>query len=295
LKGWFRRTEKSPDRSDGNDRITTTGPAILLLPATAQTIALVLHELVTNAAKYGALSADDGHVELTWSKAPEALELTWIESGGPKVDAPKRRGYGTRVIAGGIENQLGGSADFDWHPDGLRFKLSVPYDDKSPPIGEPPTETFSVGTVGDHGGFSDGSGRRILLVEDEPMISMMLADMLNEGGHQVDGPHATVRDAMLAATKNELQGGILDVNVRGEKVYVIADLLTSRSVPFVFVTGCAADSIDSRFRDVPVLQKPIEPQRLWAALAKSSEQMTDTATSQIRGGLRRDRNANEPK
>jgi two-component sensor histidine kinase len=61
--------EKSPDRSNGNDRITTTGPAILLPPATAQTIALVLHELVTNAAKYGALSADDGHVELTWSRA----------------------------------------------------------------------------------------------------------------------------------------------------------------------------------------------------------------------------------
>ena len=77
-------------------------------------------------------------------------------------------------------------------------------------------------------GLSDYSGRRILLVEDEPMISMMLADMLNESGHEVDGPHATVKDAVLAATKNELQGGILDVNVRGEKVYAVADLLISR-------------------------------------------------------------------
>ena len=279
--------EIAPYRSDDQDRITTSGPAVLLPPATAQTIALALHELVTNAAKYGALSTDGGHVELNWARTPGTLQLSWTEFGGPRVSAPKKRGYGTRVITGGIESQLGGRADFDWRPEGLRCKLCVPYDDKSLPNSEPPGEARSVAAVEHDVGLSDYSGRRILLVEDEPMISMMLADMLNESGHEVDGPHATVKDAVLAATKNELQGGILDVNVRGEKVYAVADLLISRNVPFVFVTGYAADSIDSRFRDVPVLQKPIEPQRLLAALTKSSQQMPDTATSQISEGLRR--------
>ena len=111
--------------------------------------------------------------------------------------------------------------------------------------------------------------KRILVVEDEPMISMMLADILLEGGHQVDGPHASIDEAMPSAVNAELQGAILDVNVRGENVHSIADILASRNIPFIFLTGYAADRVGPGFADVPVLQKPVEPERIWSALAKS--------------------------
>ena len=102
------------------------GPSVLLAPSVAQTIALALHELVTNAAKYGALSIVAGRIALTWEVQPDRINFEWIELNGPKVKPPKRRGYGTRVFSGGIEHQLGGIVDFNWHPDGLRCKLSIP-------------------------------------------------------------------------------------------------------------------------------------------------------------------------
>ena len=81
---------------------------ILLPPATAQTIALALHELATNAAKYGALSNDPGRVDLTWRIELGKLEFVWVELDGPKIAPPNRRGYGSRAIVAGIERQLGG-------------------------------------------------------------------------------------------------------------------------------------------------------------------------------------------
>jgi PAS domain S-box-containing protein len=120
--------EFAPYRA-GKERVLARGPVVLLPPTTAQTIALALHELATNAAKYGALSTDPGRVELTWRTELGKLELIWGESGGPEITAPDRQGYGSRVIVAGIERQLGGMVKFDWQPDGLRCSLSVPYDD----------------------------------------------------------------------------------------------------------------------------------------------------------------------
>src|SRR6476469_9448015 len=122
--------EFAPYRASGNERVRAQGPIVLLPPATAQTIALALHELATNAAKYGALSTDVGHVDLTWNNDFGRLELIWVESKGPAISAPSRRGYGSRAIIAGIERQLGGTVEFDWQESGLRCKLCVPHDDK---------------------------------------------------------------------------------------------------------------------------------------------------------------------
>ncbi len=113
----------------------------------------------------------------------------------------------------------------------------------------------------------------ILLVEDEPLVAMMLADMLSELGHMVDGPHSRLKDAMGSARNGDIQAGILDVNLGGESIYGVADVLNARGIPFVFVTGYSADSIDRRFADVPVLQKPIERQKLQAVLSVIAQPM----------------------
>jgi CheY-like chemotaxis protein len=113
---------------------------------------------------------------------------------------------------------------------------------------------------------SDTDGKRVLLVEDEPLVSMMLADMLSAFGHKVDGPYSRFGDAILAAKTGNLQAGILDVNLGGEKTYAVADILTNRKIPFAFGTGYGPDSIVSAFSHAPVLQKPIEAAKLHALL-----------------------------
>ena len=86
--------EMAPYRADHRERVMAEGPAAMLLPATAQAVALALHELATNAAKYGALSTETGKLKLTWSIGAEALELEWLETGGPPAAPPSSLGFG---------------------------------------------------------------------------------------------------------------------------------------------------------------------------------------------------------
>src|SRR3989440_10362739 len=96
--------------SDGR-QVALSGPEIQLQPATAQTLALALHELVTNSAKYGALSTQAGHLSIEWGSETGLLRLAWEETGGPPVQEPTSRGFGTRSVIASIESQLGGQAE----------------------------------------------------------------------------------------------------------------------------------------------------------------------------------------
>jgi len=108
------------------DQITFRGIDIQLQPATAQTLALALHELVTNSAKYGALSTLSGRLSLNWAIEEDVLQMVWEERNGPLVEKPASRGFGTRSVIASIESQLGGQAEFDWRSEGLVCRLSVP-------------------------------------------------------------------------------------------------------------------------------------------------------------------------
>ena len=253
-------------RADDDMRVFILGPAVLLAPAVAPTIALALHELVTNAAKYGALSVNAGRVALTWHSRPDRIDFEWVESNGPKVKPPKRRGYGTRVFSGGIEYQLGGTVDFNWHPDGLRCKLSIPRNNAELKARQP-APAINGARPAEH----DTLRKLVLLVEDEPTISLMLSDMLLQFGHSVDGPYNRFSDAMAAARTNNVQAGVLDINVGGEKIYPLAEVLIERKIPFVFLTGYSADSVDTRFSHIPVLQKPVEAEALRAAILRAPQ------------------------
>jgi PAS domain S-box-containing protein len=121
--------ELSPYSGDGGSRVRIDGPALSLEADTAQTIAVALHELATNAAKYGALSAPDGRVEVEWSPAADGrLVLRWTEQGGPRVQwpAPTKKGFGTRVIESMIRDQLKGEIRFDWRAEGLACEIVLP-------------------------------------------------------------------------------------------------------------------------------------------------------------------------
>ena len=118
--------ELLPYRGKSEARVRINGPAVMLEPNTAQTIAISLHELATNAAKYGSLSAVDGHVEIAWSLAADGrLSLRWTEAGGPTVKPPTHRGFGTRIMEKMIGGQLGGEVRFDWRGQGLTCEIGL--------------------------------------------------------------------------------------------------------------------------------------------------------------------------
>jgi two-component sensor histidine kinase/DNA-binding response OmpR family regulator len=242
------------------DKVTIGGPDISLQPATAQGLALALHELATNAAKHGALSSEKGRISLNWQLRPDALILNWIENGGPPLAPPTARSFGLRVIRASIEQQLDGEAQFDWDPKGLRCTLSIPRRDLMK------VHDFGGGKVAElHGGSAalKMTGKpRVLLVEDEALVAMMIQECLSEFGYQVVGPVSTAIEAAVQARDGPFEAAVLDINLGDGAVYPIAEVLAARGVPFVFVTGYDADSVDPRFRNTPILQKPIEREML---------------------------------
>jgi PAS domain S-box-containing protein len=127
--------ELSPYGGGTEGRVRIDGPPVMLEPNTAQTVAISLHELATNAAKYGSLSAAGGHVEITWSRTTDGrLSLRWIESGGPPVTRPTHRGFGRSIMENIIAGQLRGEVRFDWCDQGLACEIVLPLAEVVPPL-----------------------------------------------------------------------------------------------------------------------------------------------------------------
>jgi PAS domain S-box-containing protein len=263
--------ELAPYRAAGDDgRIVASGPDVSLEPRTAQTLALALHELSTNAAKYGALSVVPGRVGVNWELQPDSLVLHWSESGGPLAKPPLTPGFGIRVISTSIERQLEGKADFDWRPEGLNCSLRVPRGDGIEPMARHADAHRALDGDKLALPLRIETGNRILLVEDEILVAMMMKDILSELGFVVIGPFSRLPEAMVAAVHEEIDAGIIDVNLGGEFVYPVADVLAARKIPFVFVTGYGVESIDSRFGDVPIVKKPVQRQVLQGIFAPTA-------------------------
>jgi two-component sensor histidine kinase/DNA-binding response OmpR family regulator len=256
--------ELAPFRSSHADRLSIHGPKVTLEPTKAQTLALALHELATNAAKYGALSSASGKLALWWDVQADVLTIHWHETAGPATRAPATTGFGTQIITGSIERQLGGKTQFEWLPSGLRCTLTIPRGERidaaeqASPAAAPQAPLLA---------------RRVMVVEDEALVALVLADQLAELGLSVVGPCSSVAEAKAIADKGEFEAAILDVNLGGELVYPVADLLSSRGIPFVFVTGYGRESIDRRFADAPVLEKPVELTSLQDVFGCSDERL----------------------
>jgi PAS domain S-box-containing protein len=121
----------SPFRTDAS-RVGFSGPEVSVSPKQALALSIALHELATNAAKYGALSNDAGRIDVTWMLSPtdgdDELHLTWRESGGPTVTPPTRAGFGSRLIQRNLARELGGDAQIEYRPEGVVASISTPLD-----------------------------------------------------------------------------------------------------------------------------------------------------------------------
>jgi two-component sensor histidine kinase/PAS domain-containing protein len=123
-------SELEPYQDPLRQRIKLRGPRVNLQPTAVLALGLAVHELATNAAKYGSLSAPDGQVKVMWAltsgPGPAALLVEWTESGGPRVSPPKRQGFGTKLIQRGLAQQLGGEIKLDFAPSGIRCVITFP-------------------------------------------------------------------------------------------------------------------------------------------------------------------------
>jgi CheY-like chemotaxis protein len=173
------------------------------------------------------------------------MSLVWDESGGPKIVPPTRAGFGTKIISSLGGNR--GRTEFNWRPAGLNFILELQYRNSSA-IPDRMMKTTSPQEAG---------SSRLLLVEDEMVVGMFMQELLQTIGYRSTDPIGRLSDAMAMAATERFDGAILDMNLNGEIIYPLAELLTEQSVPFVFVTGYAPHSVDPRFTAVPILQKPV--------------------------------------
>jgi two-component sensor histidine kinase len=130
VRAEFAAYKSTNEESAATDHVSMSGPDVRLQPALVQSLSVVIHELVTNAAKYGALSVPQGNVCLAWrveeNDNVRVLHIEWTEENGPPVIPPETTGFGSEVIAGMIEHQLGGTLQKEWRPSGLFIKIAVP-------------------------------------------------------------------------------------------------------------------------------------------------------------------------
>ena len=274
--------ELSPYQS--NALIQTAGPPVTMPPSAAEAVAMALHELATNAAKYGALSQKTGHLNVAWRLDGANVVIEWTEQGGPPVSAPQKIGFGSKVIATSIGDQLGGSAFFNWRPAGLVCVLIIPQPGGAAPVVsappphviEPPPRNPLVAGEPTGAALADV---RVLVVEDEAIVAMMISDLLECEGAIVVGPINKLEHAMKL--KDDFDVAVLDLNLNGIATYPFADRLRAQGCPFVFATGYDEASIESRFADTEVLQKPFEPRALVEAV-KGARARQDAAAGLVK-------------
>jgi PAS domain S-box-containing protein len=270
--GYLVREELAPfDRGDG-ERIRVDGPSLRLLPGSSQALALAIHELATNAAKYGSLSSHSGSVAVAWRPiASQAggtqLELTWVERGGPAIaEPPGRNGFGSTVIRSSIERQLGGTLDLDWASEGLTCRIVVPAEQLSDSVCAatvPPPSPAMAPTSGSI------EGCRILIVEDEALIALQIEMVVEDLGCEMVGPVATVADALDQLRAGAPDAAVLDVNLAGERSDRVAQALVAMGVPFLYCTGYADGPDGSApFADVERVAKPLDPEVLATKLSE---------------------------
>lgn len=247
---------------DGN-RLTASGPELWLAPQQALHLALILHELSTNANKYGALSAVDGQVSLRWTIEDAQLRLSWLESGGPAVSAPSRRGFGTALIEQSAKAE-GGTAHVSYRSDGIAWEIALALPEAR--AAEPAVQPIAAAAPAATAPLRQAppvprpiAGRRFLVVEDEPMVALEVASALQDAGAKVVGPVGTVKDGLDLIERVQLDGALLDGNLHGEPVDALAAALTRRKVPFMFVTGYGKETLPAAFGSAFILSKPFSP------------------------------------
>lgn len=251
-------------------RIAFRGADVLLEPQTALHFAMILHELGTNARKHGALAMPNGSVSVTWtvSRDRRLLDLRWTELGGAHCAATARRGFGRMFLEQslpppGFARMRDGATGVVWEfglplpehtADAGQVLASATLDENGSAAPADADEPLAIGKV--------ATAKRILVVEDEPMVAMDVQAMLQDAGMEVVGPAATSEAALALVGNGRIDAALLDANLGGRRVDDVAQALSQSGIPFAFATGYGRESLPPAFAAVPVITKPFAESEL---------------------------------
>jgi light-regulated signal transduction histidine kinase (bacteriophytochrome)/CheY-like chemotaxis protein len=260
--------ELSPYRETVGE-IDADGPDAHLDARAFSVLALVLHELATNAAKYGALSVRAGRLSLQWTRdAAGDCEISWIERDGPPVKPPGRLGFGSMLIGRSIPYDLGGESDIDYLPSGARVRLLIPARFVAWPAATAP-RTIAARAVRETP-VASMRGLNMLMVEDQLLIAMDVQIMLTGQGAASVETASTVQEALHVLARVTPDVAILDVNLGNGTSLPVAHALRERGIPFVFATGYGENTlIPAAMSEVPVVRKPYDVAALVDALTSA--------------------------
>ncbi len=254
-------------------RILIKGDEALLAPQAFSTTALVLHELVTNSAKYGSLS-DSGTVKASWQKDDNGnLVIDWQESDGPPVKEPTRQGFGTTIIRRSIPYDLGGKAEVHYEPAGLRAQFSIPA--KYVTFAEGPVSLLPAAAeeltaeARAQVALKPLAGIRILLVEDNLIIAMDGEDIFLQLGAADVALAPSVALALELVENQEFDLAVLDFHLGEETSAPVADRLRAKGTPIIFATGYGETTMHAnQMSGVDLLQKPYTIESVASTLAR---------------------------
>lgn len=265
------RTEVEAFLGEKSERVSLTGPDALVQPEAFTTLSLVIHELTTNSAKYGALSDSTGEIRVTLEQGDGGeLYLGWQESGGPVVRAPTRKGFGSTVIERSIPFELRGTSDVRFELTGLAADFCIP--SRYISFMDAPAERARDMLAEGRSESADAmtfSGTALIL-EDNMIIALDAEEFLLELGASDVSVVSSVAEANTAMDQKTFDFALLDVNIGSETSEAIARRLTSEKIPFAFATGYGeAASLMKHFDNPVVIQKPYDLASLTAGLRKA--------------------------
>jgi light-regulated signal transduction histidine kinase (bacteriophytochrome)/CheY-like chemotaxis protein len=258
-------TEAGAFLGEGEARIDASGPSIYLQPQAFSTVALVIHELMANAVKYGALAGGTGRVTVAWRHdADGSVTLDWNEAGGPAVAEPTRQGFGSTIIRRSIPHELGGQATLDYAASGFHARFVLPSQhivvgETSQPIPIAPSRPGAAVRL---------SGL-VLAVEDNVLIALDVEDVLIALGAARVVVASNVTEALRLIDLETPSFALLDINLGRENSWPIATRLRSLGVHHVFATGYG-DGIDYpvEHRLTAVITKPYTSASIAQAFSK---------------------------
>ena len=229
-------TEELGPYMQGLGAIQLGGDEAVLTPKSALSLSLAVHELATNAAKFGSLSQAEGLVSVSWRVSDRgSMILTWRESGGPQVVPPRRRGFGSTLIDRALALETGGSSTIDYAPTGVVCEIMLPESalvelEEKPLVRvellEIPVLTHQI-----------PDKPRILIVEDSSLVILEMVAMFELLSWTVVGPATRLDEAIRLAQAETFDAALLDVNLDGKMSWEVAGILKDRGIPFAFSTG----------------------------------------------------------
>lgn len=247
--------------------ITLAGPNVLLTPKAALAVSLAVHELATNAGKYGALSVAAGRLDVRWEMVDDALHLVWQERDGPPVTAPKGRGFGSTLIERALAMETGGVSTLAFLPGGVVCTIALPSAALQGVAAVKAEATVSPTNDAPANDPSLRAPQRILVVEDSALVLMEIEDAITDIGWTVVGPAMRLEDAVRLARTEMFDAALFDVNLDGEMSWAAVTIAAERGIPFAFTTGYDSNSIvPEQFSGRRIISKPFKRGEIVGAL-----------------------------